>query len=148
MDGGIAALVGWVLLQLIGPSTAAGEWQERAMVEPGEADLRDGAGSAADDEAGIARQGHEEVSRIAHAAGDEDCAGPIGQIDISRGNDTDDLATGSEGALGSDTRCRAAAAADERDAEAGDEFARGRREVVGFRARLGAAEDADLAAAG
>jgi len=145
MDGGIAAFVGWVLFQLIRPSATAGERQERAMVEPCQADLGDGAGSTADDEAGVARQGHEEIPGIAHAAGDEHGAGPIGQIDICGGNDTDDFASRSEGTLGSDTSGGAAATADEGDAETGDEFASGSCEVVGFRTRLSAAEHADLA---
>lgn len=146
MDGGVAALVGWVLFQLIGPSAAAGERQERAMVEPCKADLGDGAGSASDDEACIAGQGHEKVPGIAHAAGDKDGAGPIGQIDVRGGNNADDFASRGEGALGGNPRRRAAATADKRDAEAGDEFSRGSCEVVGLRARLSAAEHADLAA--
>ena len=115
------------------------------MVEPCEADLGDGSGSSADDEASIARQGHEEIPGIAHAAGDQDGAGPVGQIDVRGGNDADDFASRSEGSLGCDTRRRATAATDECEAEPGDEFTGGSRKVIGLRARLSAAEHADLA---
>lgn len=115
------------------------------MVEPCEADLGDRSGSASNDEAGIARQGHEEIPGIAHAAGDQDGTGPVGQIDVRGGNDADDFASRSEGSFGCDTRCRAAATADECEAESGNEFSRGSRKVIGLRARFGAAEHADLA---
>ena len=148
MDGRVAAFVGRVLLQLVGPAAAAGEWQEGAMVKPCEAHLGDGSGSASDHETGVARQGHEEVPGIAHSAGNEHGARPIGEIDIGGGNDADDLSSSSEGMLGSDACRRAAAATDEGDAEAGDEFSGSGGEVVSLRARLGAAEDADLATTG
>ena len=148
MNGGIASLVGWVFLQLVGPSPASGEWQERAMVEPSKTHLGDRPGSSSDHQAGVAGQSHEEVSCIAHPAGDQHGAGPIGEIDVGGGDDADDFTTGGEGTLSCNPRRRATTTADQRDAQSGDEFAGGRREVVSLRTRLGAAEDADLAATG
>lgn len=79
---GISALVRRVLLELIGPSSAPGERQKRPMMEPSQAHLGNGSRATSDYEARIASQRHQKVSRISHAARDQDGARPVLEFDV------------------------------------------------------------------
>lgn len=76
------------------------------MVQPGEADLGNRPSPPADHQAGVARQGHEQIPRIAHAAGNKYGARPVFQADVGGRNDANHGTASSEGALRGDARGR------------------------------------------
>jgi hypothetical protein len=103
-------------------AATAGEGEEGAFVKPGEADLGNGAGAAADGDAGVSGEGHEEIADVADAAGDDHGGGPTGWGQFTGRDDADDKAAGGECAFGRDAGGGAAAAADDGDAQTGEEF--------------------------
>lgn len=146
-DQRVLAFVGRIGGEGVRPTAAAGEGEEGTLVQPGEADLGDGAGAAADDDAGVAREGHEEIAGIADAAGDDHGGGPAGGGHFTGRDDADDKAAGGEGAFGGDAGGGAAAAADDGDAEAGEAFTGLGGHFKGGGAGVGTAKDRDLGAA-
>ena len=118
------------------------------MMEPRQANFRNRTRAPTDHEAGVARQSHEEIAGIAHAARNEHGARPVLQFDIVGGNNAHDGATGCERTFRRDTRGWTAAPTDERETESGDQFTGIGRKIVRARSGLGAAQDAYLCRAG
>lgn len=115
-NGRVLALVGRVGRKRLRPPAAAYQWKKRAFVQPGKTDLGEGAGTAPDDEAGIAGKRHEKVSRVTHATRDHDCGRPIRGWHFVGGNDAEDQATSGNRALSSHARSGTSAATDYGDA--------------------------------
>jgi hypothetical protein len=114
------------------------------VVKPGQAHLGLGSRPATDDEAGVAGKGHQEVAGIAHPAGDEDGAWPVGQVDLIVGNDADHLTPGRHRPLGGVAGDRTTAATDHGEPDPGEVRDGLTGKVVGAGAGLGAPEDTDL----
>ena len=118
-----------------------------ALVEPRQADLRDGAGSPANDYACVARQCHEKVPCVTHPARHYHCRWPLGPWHLIWRDDAQHGASACHRPLGSDAGSWTAAATDDCDAKACEQRTCLTGEVICVRARFGAAEHADLRAA-
>jgi hypothetical protein len=140
----VLTLVRRISLELIGPSSAPGEWQQRTMMQPGQAHFGFGARPSSDDDAGIAGKGHQQVAGITHAARNEDAARPIIEIDVVRRHDADHQSAGCERPLGSKARGRASTAAHQGDSKPRQQLAHGARQLVSSGTRICASQDTDL----
>jgi hypothetical protein len=143
-DLGIATFVRWILLELIGPASASGQRQERTMMQPRQADFRDGSRAPAKDEAGVPGESHQQIASVSHAAGNQDAAGPVLEIDVVRRDDADHQAAGGKRPLGGNPRGRTSAPANHRDAELRQQLTSGAGQFVRRRSGFCTSEHAYL----
>lgn len=113
-------------------------------MQPGQVYFGLGASTAANDNAGITREGHQKVARVAHAARQNDCSGPIGRRHLVRRDDAKNETIGLNGALCRNSGSGTAATTDDCDAKLCQRFSRLCGEFISSRARLSAAEYANL----
>ena len=114
------------------------------MMQPRQAHFGDGARAPADDDAGVAGESHQQVAGVTHAAGNQDAAGPILEIDVVRGHDADHQPAGGERSLGSHSRGRTSAPADHRDAKLRQQLTRCAGQLVRRRSGFGTSEHTHL----
>ena len=143
-NGRVLPLVRRILQQPIRPAATTYQRQQWPAMQPRKTNLRDRARTTADDDARIAGKRHQQISRIAHAAGYDHRCRPIRRGHLRIRNDAYHQAACSVSALRGDTRSRASASADYGYAQAGKQFAGVRGQIVCLRSGLCASQHANL----
>lgn len=126
---------GW---QFVRPPAATHQGQQRALVQPRQMDLRFGARSPADHDAGITGQRHQQVARIAHATGKHNRCRPV------RRHDAQHKPVRRNRVFRRNTGRRTAASTYHRNAQRSQRLPRLSGKFVGRRAGFGAAKHTDL----
>src|SRR5262249_19250606 len=114
----ISAFVGRILLELVRPSPASGERQERSSMKPRQTHFGDRTRASTDAQTRFARGRDQQIARIPHAARDEHAAWPVFETDVVRRHDADDEAAASQRFFRRDTRRGTSASADDRNSVA------------------------------
>jgi hypothetical protein len=140
----VLPLVRGILQQPIRPTATTHQRQQRPVMQPGKTNLRDRPGTAADDDTCITGERHEQVSRIAHAAGNDNRCRPIRLRHLRLRNDAYHQGARGMRTLRGDARSRASASADNGYAHAGEQFPGVPGKIVCMRSRLRASQYADL----
>jgi hypothetical protein len=92
------------------------------MMQPRQAHLGDGPRTTADYQARVPGKGHQEISRISHAAGNQDAARPIPKVDVVGRDDAYDQSVCVHSSLCCHAGSRAAAPTHEGDPKPCEQF--------------------------